>query len=170
MHDISAPSHNRSKRLCDSSMRSNPLHPAGPFRIELTERLELPILIHCEEYGTHGSCHLDRVVLRFVLLPCLERFAIVTDVAASVRALARTIYKNAFTGRLVRTNNIRFAARPLHLIERPECGTLRLESCLYGSPFETGMTMHVRFEAGFECSKQAVALLRGKRVRFGHVE
>ena len=78
-------------------------------------------------------------------------------------------YKDAFTGRLVRANNIRFAARLLHLIERPECGTLRLESCLYGSPFETCVAAHVRFEAGFECSKQAVALLRAKLVRFRHV-
>lgn len=121
-------------------------------------------------FGTHGSCHLNRAVLRFVLLPRLERFAIVTDVSASFRALGRTIYKDAFTGRLVRTNNIRFAARLLHLMERPECGTLRLESSLYGSPFETCMMMHVRFEAGFEYSKQPVALLRGKRVRFGHLE
>lgn len=55
-------------------------------------------------------------------------------------------------------------------MERPEFGTMRLEACLHGGPLDAGMAVHVRFEAGLQCSKQAVALLRGKLSRRGHLE
>src|SRR5678815_2357681 len=99
-----------------------------------------------------------------------DSFAIVTDASAFVRALGGTIHKDAFTGGLIQTHHIRFAARLLHFIERPELGTVRLESCLYDSPLETCMSVHVRVEAGVQCLEQAVALLRGNRFRFGHLD
>ena len=66
-------------------------------------------------------------------------------------------------------HHVRFASRLLHFIERPEFGTVRLESCLYGGPFDTGMAVHVRFEAGLQGPQQVVALLSTNVFRFGHL-
>src|SRR5215204_869369 len=127
------------------------LHPAGRGGIELTELLEPPVLVHGEECRPHGGCHIDGAALRFVLLPRLQRLAVVTDASASLGALRRAIHKGEFARRRVDGNDVRFAAGLLHFIERPEFGTVRLESRLYRGPVDASMAVYVRVEAGLQC-------------------
>jgi len=56
------------------------------------------------------------------------------------------------------TNNIRFAARSLHFIERPQFFRIRFQLGLDFRPFETFMAVHVFLKAGFQCSEEFVTL------------
>src|SRR3990172_13088545 len=56
------------------------------------------------------------------------------------------------------TNNIRFTTGSLHFIERPQFFSISFQLCLYFSPFETFMAVHVFLKTGFQCSESFFTL------------
>ena len=60
---------------------------------------------------------LDRAVFGLVLLPRLQRLAVVADAPAALGALRRTVEEDEFARLPVVTDDIRFAAGLFHLVE-----------------------------------------------------
>src|SRR6186713_1130526 len=65
--------------------------PAGRRRVELAERLQVPVLVLGQEFDAHRGSHVDGAALRLVLLAGLERLTVVADTSASCRALCGAI-------------------------------------------------------------------------------
>jgi hypothetical protein len=57
-------------------------------------------------------------------------------------------------------DHVGFAAGSFHLAQRPEPFGAALQLPLHLRPFQTFMTIHVRFEARFQSMKKLVVLLR----------
>src|SRR5690606_41747975 len=65
--------------------------PARGPRVELAQRLQLPVLHFAQEFDTHGGGHAGGTVLRLVLLAGLERFGVIADAAPAGGALGRAV-------------------------------------------------------------------------------
>src|SRR5690349_6331322 len=99
---------------------SRRLHPARRLQIELSEQLQVAILIFGQEFDADRRCHIDGAVFWFVLFPGGQRLTIVTETATAVWTFGGTVEEEIFARLFIKPDDIGFAACLFHFIERPQ--------------------------------------------------
>ncbi|MNN48583.1 hypothetical protein D3C81_1630710 [compost metagenome] len=93
------------------------LDPAGGFGIELAQLLQLTELVFRQDLDPHICSHSHCTIFRFVLLPGIQGFVVITHTSPSSGALRRTVHEDQLICSLIVPSHIRFSAGPLHFIE-----------------------------------------------------
>ena len=134
--------------------------PAGSLRIEVAELLQFSVLFLRQKVDAHRGGHLDGAALRLVFFPRLERFTVVADTSAAGWALCGAIAERVAARLSVLADDVRFAARGLHLAKRPQCIGIAFELGSYIGPRDSLVPVHVLLEASLQCLEKLFPFLR----------
>ena len=94
--------------------------PARRLRVELTETLQLVILLLIQEFDAHGRSQVGDAAFRFMLLARVQRRAVVAQAHPSLGTLRGAVDKEYLARLRVAADHVGLAARGLHRGERRE--------------------------------------------------
>src|SRR5690606_9972848 len=132
--------------------------PARRRRVERLELLQAPVRFLGQEIGAHVRGELDRAGFRLVLLPRFERFTVVANAAAAFGALRGAIDEDVLLRLPVLADDVGFAARPFHLVQRPQLAGMRFQALAHLVPLDALVAVHVLLETGLQRRQQLVSL------------
>src|SRR5262249_34215102 len=127
---------------------------------ELTQLLQVEVLLFGEQFDAEIGGHIRRAVLGLELLARVERLAVVAEAPAAPGAFRRAIEEHVLARLLALADDIGLATGLLHLMQRPKLVGPGLEPRLHLGPGEALVPRHVLLEARSQRREQSLAIRR----------